>query len=71
MTEERDPAMVNAKRIADASGMSLQQIGEAMGYPPELARQSIWQFLNRTNDPRLGMLRKFATAVGVDVRDLI
>ena len=31
---------------------------------------SAWQFLNKTNDPRLSMLRKFAAAVGCSVKSL-
>jgi hypothetical protein len=33
------------------------------------ARKSAWQYLNRTADPRLSMLRKFAQAVGVPVAE--
>ncbi len=32
--------------------------------------KSPWQFLNKTNDPRLSMLRKFAAAVGCSVKSL-
>jgi hypothetical protein len=42
-----------------------------MGYPPATARKSAWQFLNKTNDPRLSMLRKFAGAVGVKISLLL
>jgi hypothetical protein len=42
-----------------------------MGYPEESARKSVWQFLNKTADPRLSMLRRFAKAMGVDVRELL
>lgn len=66
-----DPAMEKARQLAEKSGRSLQEIGQAMGYPAETARKSAWQFLNQTNDPRLGMLRRFADAMGVKVRDLV
>jgi len=43
-----------------------------MGYDDDqAAKKSAWQFLNKTNDPRLSMVRKFAAAVGVSVRSLI
>jgi hypothetical protein len=42
-----------------------------MGYPPETARKSAWQFIRRTNDPRFSMLRKFAEAIGVSLRELV
>jgi hypothetical protein len=35
------------------------------------ARRSAWQFINKTNDPRLSMLRKFAEAVGVKVSSIL
>jgi len=38
-----------------------------MGYKKKVARKSAWQFLNKTNYPRLSMLRKFAAAVGCSV----
>lgn len=51
--------------------MTLDALGEKMGYPPATARKSAWQFINKTNDPRLSMLRKFAVAVGVKVSALL
>jgi hypothetical protein len=52
------------------SKMSLDELGLKMGYPKETARKSAWQFLNKTNDPRLSMLRKFAAAVGCSIKSL-
>jgi transcriptional regulator with XRE-family HTH domain len=66
-----DPAMEKARERFEKSGMSLDALGIAMGYPAESARKSAWQFLQRTNDPRLSMLRKFADAVGCSVKSLI
>jgi hypothetical protein len=43
----------------------------AMGYDREIARKSASQFLKRTRDPRLSMLRKFADAIGVPLTDLL
>ena len=40
------------------------------GLPIEAAGKSAWQFLNKTNDPRLSMLRKFAQAVECSVKSL-
>lgn len=34
-------------------------------------RRSAWQFIQKPNDPRLSMLRKFAEAVGVKVSGLL
>jgi hypothetical protein len=54
----------------EKSKLSLDELGLKMGYPKETARKSAWQFLNKTNDPRLSMLRKFAAAVGCSVKSL-
>jgi len=51
--------------------MSLDELGEKMGYPKEHARKSAWQFIKKTHDPRLSMLRKFAGAVGVKLSTLV
>ncbi len=48
----------------EKSQLTLDEPGTKMGYPPSTARKSAWQFINKTNDPRLSMLRKFAQAVG-------
>lgn len=71
MPSAADPAMQKARELFEKSGRSLQEVGSAMGYPAETARKSAWQFLNQTNDPRLGMLRRFADAMGAKVRDLV
>ena len=42
-----------------------------MGYETGMARKSAWQFLNKTADPRLSMLRRFAGAVGVPLAELV
>jgi hypothetical protein len=41
-----------------------------MGYPKDSARKSAWQFIHRTNDPRLSMLRKFAHAMDCSLKSL-
>jgi hypothetical protein len=42
-----------------------------MGYAQKVVRKSAWQFLHRTNDLRVNMLRKFARAVVVSLRELV
>jgi transcriptional regulator with XRE-family HTH domain len=69
--KSHDDAMARAAKLFKQSGMTLDEIGLKMGYPTATARKSAWQFLNKTADPRLSMLRKFANAVGVDVKKLL
>ncbi len=51
--------------------MSLEELGKHMGYGEGTARRATWQFLNKTNDPRLSMLQRFAEAVGVPLAELV
>jgi len=66
-----DAAMVRARERFEASGMTLDDLGLKMGYPAASARKSAWQFLFRTHDPRLSMLRKFAAAMGCTLKSLV
>jgi hypothetical protein len=71
MDEDIDPTMLAARARFEKSGRSLDDVGVEMGYPKESARKSVWQFLYKTKDPRLSMLRKFAAAVGVKLSTLV
>jgi transcriptional regulator with XRE-family HTH domain len=71
MTKKADPVMNKAIAIFEASGLSLEELGQKMGYAPDKARRSAWQFLRRTRDPRLSMLRRFAAAIGASLRELV
>lgn len=73
MTSEPDidAALTAARERFERSGLSLEELGLKMGYPKESARKSAWQFLNKTTDPRLSMLRRFAAAVGCSVKSLV
>lgn len=66
-----DEAMVNVRARFEASGLSLHDLGVKMGYPPESARKSAWQFIDKTSDPRISMLRRFADAMGISVKSLL
>src|SRR4029079_18626689 len=67
---DEDPVMAAVRARFEKSEMTLDALGEKMGYPPATARKSAWRFLNKTNDPRLSMLRKFAAAVECSVKSL-
>jgi transcriptional regulator with XRE-family HTH domain len=69
--DEADPVMEAIRARFEKSKMTLDQLGEKMGYPKATARKSAWQFLHKTNDPRLSMLRKFAKAVGTSLKNLV
>jgi transcriptional regulator with XRE-family HTH domain len=63
--------MERARRIFENSGLSLEELGQRMGYSRATARKSAWQFLRKTSNPRLSMLEKFAEALNVSLVDLV
>jgi hypothetical protein len=69
--DDLDPSMRKVLKLVEKSGKTLDEIGVAMGYPAETARQSVWQWLRKTKDPRVSVLRRFAKAIDADVRDLL
>ena len=66
-----DPAMRRAIQHFEKSGKTLEELGLAMGADPATARQSAWQFISKTADPRISMLRRFAKAMGISLSELI
>jgi transcriptional regulator with XRE-family HTH domain len=69
-TRHEDPIMQAVQKRFEASGLTLQVLGEKMGYEARLARQSAWQFLH-TGDPQISMLRRFAEAMGIGLTRLL
>jgi transcriptional regulator with XRE-family HTH domain len=65
-----DPVIKKALAVFQKSGKSLEEVGCAMGYPEGKARQSVWQLLNKVDDPRVSSLRRLAKALGIAVKDL-
>lgn len=62
--------MKNARAAFERSGLSLDELGRKMGAEAKTARQTAWQFLNKTTDPRLSMLLRFVEALGIEVPEL-
>ena len=62
--------MVEVRKLVKESGLTQQVIGEQMGYHPNSARQSVSQFL-RSENPTIGVLARFAKAMGVKVESLL
>ena len=69
--QETDAAMRLVQAYVERSTLTLDELGKRMGYPEASARKSAWQFVHKTRDPRLSMLRRFAKAVGVEVSTLV
>lgn len=71
MQKKTHDTMGRVRLLFDKSGLSLDELGKRMGYSGDLARKSAWQFLNKTSDPRLSMLKRFAEAINVSLVDLV
>jgi hypothetical protein len=65
-----DPVMNSVREQFQESGLTLEQLGERMGYPTNSARQSAHQFLG-AGDPQISVLRRFAKAVGTNLLRLL
>jgi transcriptional regulator with XRE-family HTH domain len=71
MANRANSPMERARLLFERSGLSLDELGQRMGYSGETARKAAWQFLNKTTDPRLSMLTRFAEAMNVSLADLV
>jgi transcriptional regulator with XRE-family HTH domain len=67
---KKQPLMERVRKAFDQSGMSMQELGNKMGYAETTARQAVSQFL-KSDDPRVSMVQKFAKAVGKKASDFI
>jgi transcriptional regulator with XRE-family HTH domain len=66
-----DPVIQSIRDLFEKSGLTLDELGQKMGYEGDVARKSAWQFLNKIADPRISTLRKFADALGVPIAELL
>lgn len=71
MENAPDKAILRARELFAQSGLTLDELGQKMGYEGGVARKSAWQFLNKTADPRMSTLRRFAAALSVPLADLL
>jgi hypothetical protein len=60
------------RRAKDRSGLTLQQIGVAMGYEPKTARVCVSNLLvEKTDNPGIMTVQRFAAAVGIDLVSML
>jgi transcriptional regulator with XRE-family HTH domain len=71
MRKQPANVMARVRTLYEKSGLSLDDLGQKMGYEGDTARKSAWQFLNKSTDPRLSMLQKFVDAMGVTLSELV
>jgi transcriptional regulator with XRE-family HTH domain len=63
--------MKKAQKLLERSGMTLDELGQRMGYEKGTARRAVWQLFNKVGDPRLSTLEALAGALGVALKDLL
>ena len=65
-----DSVMDNIRNAFERSGMTLEELGEGLGYESPTARKRAWFLLYRTSDPRISTVLAVAQTLGVKVGDL-
>jgi hypothetical protein len=65
-----DGVMDNIRNAFERSGMTLNELGEGLGYDGPTARKRAWFLLHRTSDPRISTVLAVAQTLGVKVGDL-
>jgi transcriptional regulator with XRE-family HTH domain len=66
-----DDVMDNIRSAFERSGMTLNELGEGLGYDGPTARKRAWLLLYRTSDPRISTVLAVAHALGVKADDLV
>jgi hypothetical protein len=65
-----DSVMENIRNAFERSGISLNELGEGLGYQGPTARKRAWFLLYRTSDPRISTVLAVAQTLGVKIGDL-
>ena len=66
-----DAVMDNLRNAFERSGMTLNELGEGLGYAGPTARKRAWSLLYRTSDPRISTLLAVADALDVKICELV
>ena len=70
-TMNADGVMDNIRNAFERSGMTLNELGEGLGYDGPTAKKRAWFLLYRTSDPRISTVLAVAQALGVKISDLM
>jgi hypothetical protein len=66
-----DNVMDNMRAAFERSGLTLDQLGEGLGYEGPTARKRAWFLLHRTADPRISTVLAVAQTLQVKIGDLV
>ena len=63
--------MDNIRCAFDRSEITLNELGEGLGYDGPTARKRAWFLLYRTADPRISTVLAVVETLGVKIEDLV
>ncbi len=63
--------MDNIRSAFDRSEITLNELGEGLGYDGPTARKRAWFLLYRTADPRISTVLAVVETLGVKIEDLV
>jgi hypothetical protein len=63
--------MDNIRSAFERSGLTLNELGEGLGYDGPTAKKRAWLLLYRTSDPRISTVMAVADTLGVKISDLV
>ena len=63
--------MDNIRNAFERSGMTLNELGEGLGYDGPTAKKRAWLLLHRTSDPRISTVLAVVQTLGVKISDLV
>ena len=66
-----DRIMDNIRNAFQRSGLTLNDLGEGLGYDGSTAKKRAWLLLYRTSDPRISTVIAVADTLGVKINDLV
>ncbi len=66
-----DHVMDNIRNAFERSGMTLNELGEGLGYDGPTAKKRAWFLLYRTSDPRISTMIAVADTLRVKISDLV
>ena len=63
--------MDNIRNAYKRSGLTLNELGEGLGYDGPTAKKRAWFLLYRTSDPRISTVIAVANTLRVKINDLV
>ena len=63
--------MDNIRNAFERSGLTLNELGEGLGYDGPTAKKRAWLLLYRTSDPRISTVLAVADTLGVKISELV